>query len=174
MATIFKPVYRASAALTTGAPFNSLASSSTRTAGAQTAEYDNTGNLDVDVLLTGAVKLGTSPTVSKQVDVWIVPSKDGTTATYPDSAGAAFTASARAATWTSENVRNAGGKLLKSMLTDASTGRLLEFDNESVAALFGGVLPARFIVFVAHDSVAALDASAGFVCNALGIQYTSV
>lgn len=173
MAT-FKPNYRASASIGVGTAFNSLASDTVRKAGAQTAEYDNSTNLDDDVLLSGAVKLGTSPTVSKQVDVWVVASKDGTTATYPDSAGAAFTASARAATWSSENVRNAGGKLLKSMLTDAVTSRLLEFDNESVAALFGGVLPQRFIVFVAHDSGVALDASAGFAINALGVQYISV
>ncbi len=170
MATTFKPVYASSVAVGVGTAFNSLATSSTRTAGAQTDLVDNTTNLYDDILLSGAVKLGTSPTVSKQVDIWVVAAKDGVT-TYPDviTAGGAATK-----TWTSENIRNGAAKLLKSMLTDATTGRLLEFSNESVAALFGGVLPQKFVVFVSHDSAVNLDASAGFACNALGVQYQSV
>ncbi len=139
MSTLFKPVYRASAAVGVGTAFNALATSSTRTAGAQSDLYDNTSNLDDDVLLSGTVKLGTSPTAAKQVDIWIVPSKDGAT-TYPDVITAAGAATK---TWTSENIRN-------------------------------GALPQKFVVFVSHDSAVNLDASAGFVCNALGIQYTSV
>lgn len=167
MSVIYQPKYRASSSIGVGTAFNSLGTSTTRTAGAQSDQYDNTTNRDADVLLSGAVKLGTSPTVSKQVDVWIVACKDASSV-YPDvitGAGAA------AKTWTSENIRNGAAKLLKSFLTDAVTGRLLEFCDESVAALFGGNLPQKFVVFVAHDSAVNLDASAGFVCNALGVMY---
>ena len=170
MAATFKPVYVASAAVSVGTAFNALPTSSTRIAGAQTAEVDNTSNLYDDILLSGSVKLGTSPTVSKQVDVWVFACKDGSSV-YPD---VITGAGAGTKTLTSENVRNAGGQLLKSMLADAVTGRLLEFNNLSVAALFGGVLPQKFVVFIAHDTAVNLDASAGFVCNMLGVQWQSL
>lgn len=171
MSTTFKPTYAASASVGVGTAFNSLGTSTTRTAGAQTDQVDNSSNLYDDILLSGAVKLGTSPTpANRQVDVWVVACKDGGT-TYPDTITGA---GAAAKTLTSENTRNAEAKLIKSMLTDAVTGRLLEFNNESVAALFGGNLPQKFVVFVSHDSGVALDPSAGFVCNALGVQYISV
>lgn len=167
MSVLYQPKYRASSALGVGTAFNALPTSSTRTAGAQTDEYDNTSFRDDDVLLSGTIKLGTSPTAARQVDVWVVASKDEGSA-YPDTI---TNAGAATKTWTSENIRNGAAKLLKSILTDAVTGRLLEFNNESVAALFGGNLPKKFVVFVAHDSGVNLDASAGFVCNALGVTY---
>jgi hypothetical protein len=174
MSTTYKPVYAASAAVGFGASnanLNALATSSTRTAGAQSDQIDNTTNLYDDILLSGSFKLGTSPTVSKQVDVWVFACKDASSA-YPDVITGAGSA---AKTLTSENVRNAGGKLLKSILVDSTTGRVYDFSNESVAALFGGVLPQKFVVFVAHDTGVALDASSsGGQMNYLGVQYQGV
>lgn len=169
MATTYKPVYIASAAINFGTTADAMATSATRTVGAQSDQFSNTSNLYDDVLLSGTVKLGTTPTVSKQVDVWIFAAKDGTTV-YPDTISSTGTG---IKTITSENVRNASGKLLKSMLSDATTGRLLEFNNESVAALYGGVLPEHFVVFMAHDTAVNLGTT-GMVCNVLGVQYQSV
>src|ERR1700736_5941694 len=131
MATVYKPVYAASAAVGWGASnasLNALASSSTRVAGAQSDQIDNTTNLYDDILISGSFKLGTSPTVSTNIDIWIVACKDASSA-YPDVITGAGTA---AKTWTSENVRNAGGKPLKSIMVDATTGRVYDFSNESV------------------------------------------
>jgi hypothetical protein len=170
MSTTYKPVYAASATVGVGTAFNSLASSSTRLAGAQTDQVDNTSTLYDDILLSGTVKLGTSPSAEKQGDLWVIACKDWSSA-YPD----VITGSGSAAkTWTSANVQAAGGQLIKSMKSDATTGRLLEFDNLSVAAYFGGVLPRKFVVFLAHDTGVNLDASAGFVCNALGVNWQGV
>lgn len=174
MSTTFKPLYAASAAVGFGASnaaLNALASSTTRTAGAQSDVVDNTSALYDDVLLSGSFKVGTSPTVNAQIDVWIVPAQDGGT-TYPD----VITSGGNAAkTWTSENVRNSAAKLLKSILIDATTGRVYAFSNESVAALFGGVLPQKFVVFVTHNTGVALDASSsGGQMNQLGVQYQGV
>lgn len=170
MSTTFKPLYAASASVGFGTNLNALATSSTRTAGVQSDQIDNSTNLYDDILLSGNVKLGTGPTVNKQVDVWIVACMNGSSA-YPDVFDANGTT---AKTWTSENVRNAGGKLLKSMLSDASTGLFLYFSNESVAALFGGVVPQKFVVFLTHDTGVNLDASAGGAMNYLGVQWQGV
>jgi hypothetical protein len=170
MTTTYKELLAATASLSFGTTLNSLASSATRVAGAQSAEFDNSVNLYDDVLLSGNVKMGTSPTASTQVDIWVFACKDGSTA-YPD---VITNAGAAAKTLTSENVRNAGGRLLKSILVDSTTGRVYDFSNESVAALFGGVLPAKFVVFITHNTGVALDASAGGAMNALGVQYQGV
>ena len=174
MSTTFKPLYAASAAVgwgTLNGALNALASSSTRVAGAQSDQIDNTSNLYDDILISGSFKVGTSPTSNTQIDVWVFACKDWSSA-YPD----VITGSGNGAkTLTSENVRNAGGKLLKSILIDSTTGRVYDFSNESVAALFGGVLPEKFVLFVAHNTGVALDASSsGGQMNYLGVQWQGV
>lgn len=167
MASTFEPVYAASASVNFSTNLNSLASSSTLTAGVQSDQVDNTTNLYVDVLLSGSIKMGTSPTVSTQVNVWVVACMDASSA-YPDVITGSGTG---AKTWTSAYVQQGAAKLLKSLLVDATTGRVFTFSNESVAALFAGVLPQKFVVFVTHNTGAALDASAGGSVNAPGVQY---
>lgn len=153
MPTTFKHLYASAASLTI--TLASLATSSTRTAGRQSDEVDNTTNLYDDYLVSGKITPGTSPTVSTQIDIWVV-AKQEQAAGYPDVITGAGDA---AKTWTSENVRNAGGKLLKSILVDATSDRTYYFSNESVAALFGGVVPQKFVIFVAHNTGANLNAT---------------
>lgn len=168
MTTTYKPLYIASASLLfTGA--NSLASDANRLAGAQSDQYDNTSNLYDDVLLSGTVKTGTSPTLNKQIDIWVFACKDGSS-TYIDTITNGGTAGK---TLTSAEIRNAGGKLLKTIIINATSNVLYEFSNESIAALFGGSLPQKFVIFVAQDTGAALNAT-GNVLNTLGIQYQGV
>lgn len=174
MATTFKPVYIATAAVGWGSAnvsLNALASSTTRTVGAQSDQIDNTSNLYDDIMLSGSFKVGTTPTANTQIDVWVFACKDGSSA-YPDTITGAGTG---AITLTSENVRNAAGKLLKSILVDTTTGRVYHFSNESIAALFGGILPQKIVIFVSHNNGAAFDASSsGGQMNYLGIQFTGV
>lgn len=168
--SVISPQYRGALAYNLGTAFNSLASSTTRTAGAQTAEYDNSPILDDDVLLSGSVKVGTSPTANTQIDIWVFACMDGVSE-YPD---VITNAGPAAKTLTSENVRNAAGVLLKSILVDNTTGRVYDFSNLSVAAAFGGILPQKFVVFLAHNTGVALDSTAAFQLNALGISYTVI
>lgn len=170
MSTTFKPLYAASASVNFSTNLNALASSSTFTAGVQSDQIDNSSNLYDDMLLSGSIKLGTSPTANTFVNIYVVACSDWSSA-YPDVITGAGTATK---TWTSQNVLNAGAKLLKAMLVDSTTGRIYYFSNESVAALFGGALPEKFVVFVAHNTGVNLDASAGGAVNALGLQYQGV
>lgn len=89
MATISRKAY--TQALTSGlaSELNSLASGSYSAA---SAAIDNHTNLDlyVDFLLT--VTFGTAPTAGKTVDLYLIPSPDGTT--YADGGGAVAPASA--------------------------------------------------------------------------------
>ena len=145
----------------------SLASSTPRTAGAESAAVDNTTNLYDTVLLSGVIKEGTTPTVSKQIDIWIY-CDDGNDV-YPD----VLDGTDSAETITSENVRNAGLTLAKSILVDATTDRLYYFRGIDVAALFGGTMPRKWGVFIAHDTGVALFAS-GHELRYVGVHYQSV
>lgn len=137
----------------------SLATSSTRTGGAESDAISNRTNLDLDHRIGGRITTGTSPTVSKQIDIWIVPSRKyvSSTPTYPD----VMDGTASAETWTSENVRNAGGQLLKSIIVDNTSDRSYDFAGLSVAALFGGWLPGEYVVFVSHDTAVNLNSTGG-------------
>lgn len=149
-----KLAYAASAALT--CTLESLATSSTLVAGRESTAVVNTSNLYLDYLLSGRVKLGTSPTDAKVIEVWVYASLEDTP-TYPDS----ITGSDAAATLTSVNIKNAALALAASMVTANVTGRIYPFRPVSIASLFGGVVPKRWGVWVSHNTGVNLDASAG-------------
>lgn len=133
--------------------------SSTSWAGRASTAVSNTSNLDLDHLVSGLITLGTSPTASKTVSVYAyapIRIVSGTP-TYPDG----ITGTDANKTMTSANVATAALVWLWSGTTDATTGRALYMPPRSVAMAFGGQLPPYWGIFVTHDSVAALDATAG-------------
>ena len=135
----------------------SLASSTTLVLGRASTAVDNTTNLDLDHLVSGIIELGTTPTVSKTVEVWAyAPYKIATTPTYPDS----ITGTDAAKTMSSPNVKHAALRLVHAMTSDATTGLILAIPPTSIASLFGE-LPPYWGLFVTHDTVAALDSTAG-------------
>jgi len=137
----------------------SLADDNTnKLAGAQTDIIDNTTNLDLDHILTGVIKLGTSPTAGRTIEIWaFAPRKIASgSATYPDvltGAGAATK------TLTSANVK--AGMLIPVMTltTDGTTGRNMELRPISIASLFGGNLPPKYGLFVLNCTGVALDST---------------
>lgn len=151
-----KLVWGSSAALTI--TLASLASDANRLAGRESAAVDLTGIAAlIDVLVGGKIRVGTTPTTATQIDVWVYASiNDGPT--YPD----VFDGTDSAETVTSAGIRNAALKLLASLEVDSATSdRDYWFAPRSIAALFGGVLPKRFGIFVTHNTGVALNATGG-------------
>lgn len=132
--------------------------SSTAWAGRASTAVNNTSNLDLDHLVSGKIKLGTSPTASKTVSVYAYAAQSiaSGTPTYPDS----ITGTDAAKTMTSANVAYACLRLLWAGMTDATTGLVLEMPPTSIAQVFGAV-PPYWGVFVTHDSGVNLDSTAG-------------
>lgn len=130
--------------------------SSTALAGRASTAINNTSNLDLDHLVSGKFKLGTSPTVSKNVWVYAYApiSIASGTPTYPDG----ITGSDADKTMTSVNVANACLIHLWSGTSDAVTGRVLEMPPKSIARAFGSV-PPFWGVFVVHDTGVNLDST---------------
>lgn len=133
----------------------SLATSSTLTAGRESTVRDNTSNKYLDELLSGKVTVGTSPTASTQIEVWVLGALDDAP-TYPD----VFDGTDSAETVTSAGVKFGFLKLAAVMSCDSTTSdRTYFFGPVSVASLFGGTLPPRWSVFVTHNTGVNLNAT---------------
>lgn len=149
-----KTEYAASSALTI--TLASLATSSTWLAGAESDAVDNTTNKHLDYLLAGKITVGTTPTASTEIRVYVVALEED--ATWPD----VFDGTGSAETVTSAGVGSGFLKLAAVMLVDATTSdRAYWFGPVSVASLFGGVMPKKFVVFVTHNSGVNLNATGG-------------
>lgn len=138
----------------------SVASSSSRTAGRESSVITNQSNLDVDHILSGKIRVGTSPTANTFIDVWVVPllSLISATVAWPD----VFDGTDSAETATSAGILQGLGQLAKSILVDATTSdRDYYFGGVSVAALFGGNMPSDYVVFVTHNTGVNLNATGG-------------
>ena len=149
-----KTEYAASSALTMTS-LNTLASSSGFTAGAESTAVDNTSNKYLDFLLAGNIITGTTPVVSTNILVYVIGMLEDST--WPD----VFDGTDSAETITSSGVRDGFAKLAASIVVSATSNVTYPFGPVSVAQLFGGRLPKKFVVFVTHNGTAALNASAG-------------
>ena len=165
MATVTNS-YRASSDLTIG--LGSLGSSATWVAGRESTAYDNTSNLDIDGRLSGKITVGTTPTANTQILVWVVAEQKD--AVWPD----VLDGTDSAETWTNVEMRDASAKLAAVINVVATTSDIAyPFECGSVAALFGGFMPRKFVVFVAHNCTAALHATAGnHIISFAGLQKT--
>ena len=154
MADLNKLVYGTSSALTV--TLGALASSSTWLAGRESAAVDNTANLHLDYLLAGKIRVGTTPTASTEIRIYVVALMED--ATWPD----VFDGTDSAETVTSAGVGSGFLKLAAVMLVDATTSdRDYFFGPVSVAGLFGGVVPKKFVIFCTHNTGVSLNATDG-------------
>ena len=161
----FIPVYGASVAVFGSTDLDSLASSSTLVAGWESAVITNAAN---DVLLAGRFKANNTAPTAGQIVVYVGGILNDTP-TYPD----VFDGTSSAETVTSADIRNSILRYAAAITTDATSNRIYEFAPVSVASLFGGVMPAKWWVWVTHSMVQALNAtaSAGGQCWYTPITY---
>ena len=128
----------------------SLATSAT--AGREGTAIDNGATEDaIDAILGGFITTGTSPTASRQIEIWVYGSYDGTS--Y--SGGA--TGSDAALTPQAEGLMKLGVVIP----TSATSNQKYTFCIGSVAALFGGTLPKKWGVYVRHNTGVNLNSTAG-------------
>jgi hypothetical protein len=134
----------------------SFASDTNLLAGRQSNAVDNTSALALDYLVSGKITTGTSPTASRQIEVWAVGSWDGSN--YPDVITGAGDASK---TVTSSDIKNSICRLVAVMATSSTSNVTYHFGPVSIASAFGGVCPPKFVLFVVHNTAVALNATAG-------------
>lgn len=133
----------------------SLASDTNLLVGAESDAIDNMTEGYVDLVVSGKITTGTSPTANRFIEVWAIGSWDGTT--WPS----VFDGTASAETIPLSNVKNVICKFIASILVTSASDITYHFACNSVANAFGGVLPPKVVFFVTHSSAAALNSTAG-------------
>lgn len=161
MATDLKVKYPASNADTTALTIGlaSLASDTNLLAGRESTAVDNTTNVDLDHLLSGVIRVGTTPTVNTTIEIWVYAAAKiaSGTPTYPD----VLDGTDSNETITSRNVLFSSCILAKTITVDSTSDRDYFIAPISIAALFGGALPPQWGVFIVHNTAAALNSTAG-------------
>jgi len=132
----------------------SLASDTNLLAGIESSVIDNSTDGFDDILLSGKSTTGTSPTASRQIEVWAV-AWDG--ANWPD----VFDGTTSGETITSSDIKNSICKAVAIMSTNATSDRVYHFTGVSLRAAFGGELPSKVVLFIVHNTGVALNSTAG-------------
>lgn len=161
-----KLAYAASANQTVTA-LDGLASSSTHVTGWESAEIDNTTNLYVDYLVSGKITTESAGLSAGTIQFWIVPRIDDST--YPG--GFDGTASAETTPLDDANGTYSGARLGAVAVTDTTASQVYYIAPFSVAALFGGICPAKFVIFVTQSTGTTLETSGNQVTTK-GVYYT--
>ena len=133
----------------------SLASDTNLLTGRESATIDNSTNLYLDILVSGKITAGTSPTASRSIEVWAVGSWDGTN--WPD----VFDGTESAETITSADIKASVTRYIAAMATANTSDRTYHFGPVSLASAFGGVLPPKIVLFITHSTGVALNSTAG-------------
>lgn len=158
--------YAASATITIS-PEN-VASSSDWTAGVESAVVDNSTNKYVDALVSGVWTSGTTPTANTYVHIYVYAQQDDTP-TYQD----VFDGTSSAETVTSSGVLSGVVRRIGTLNVNANTSnRAYYLAPTSVAQAFGGVLPQRWGLFIAHNTGVNSNTTAGnHVWKYQGVKY---
>jgi hypothetical protein len=132
----------------------SLASDTNLLAGIESAPVDNRTDGFEDHILSGKFTTGTSPTASRQIEIWAVAWDSNA---WPD----VFDGTSSAETITSADIKNALCKAVAVLPTNNTSDRTYSFTGVSMKTVFGGVLPSQYVLFVVHNTGVALNATAG-------------
>lgn len=146
--TTATPVYSSSVAMTM--TLASLASDTNLVAGRESTAVDNKDTDDaIDCLVGGKVTTGTSPTTSRQIEVWLYGSYDDT-----EFSGGASGSDA--------NLTPDAKTLLKLLIvipTVSTSDKTYHWGPFSVAQAFGGTMPVRWGVYIVHNTAVNLNAT---------------
>lgn len=130
----------------------SLATDASLLAGREGTAIDQKDTDDaVDAIVGGKITTGTSPTASRQIEVWAYASYDDST--FND----AITGTDSARTLVTKSLL----RLLTVIPTNDTSDRAYTFGPFSIAQAFGGILPVQWGIFVTHNTGVNLNATGG-------------
>lgn len=134
----------------------SLASDTNLVAGRESTFIDNSSARYLDYLVSGFFTTGTSPTAARQIELWCVGTVNDAFL-LPDS----FTGSDSNRSATSRNVLGAYARAVAVIPTTSTSNVTYWIGPTSVAQLFGGVLPKKFLFWIVHNTAVALNSTSG-------------
>jgi len=136
------------------AAVESLASDTNLLAGIESSVIDNTTDGFADIIVSGKVTTGTSPTSARQIEVWAV-AWDGVN--WPD----VFDGTSSSETITSFIIKTAICRVVAIMPVNSTSDRAYYFSGVSLRGAFGGCLPSKVVLFIVHNAAVNLNATAG-------------
>lgn len=134
---------------------NGLASSSTHVSGWESDAIDNTSNLYLDYFVSAKITVESSGLSAGQIMIRVVGMLDDST--WPG--GFDGTESAETTPLDDENGTACGTVVAAVANTDTTASQVYWFRPFSVAALFGGVCPAKFLIFITQSTGTTLETS---------------
>jgi hypothetical protein len=145
-----------------------LASSSTHVTGWESDAIDNTTNKYLDYLVSAKITVESAGLAAGEIRVHIVAMLDDST--WPG--GFDGTESAETTPLDDANGTASGAKLGAAAATDTTASQVYQIAPFSVAQLFGGVCPAKFVVFITQSTGTTLETT-GQQVTVKGVYLTS-
>jgi hypothetical protein len=133
----------------------SLSSDTNLLAGQESSAIDNTVNKYRDYWVSGKITTGTSPTASRQIEVWAIGSIDGSL--WPD----VFDGTNSAETISLSSVKASVCRFVANMATTSTSDEDYYFGPVLLSSVFGGDIPPKLVLFVTHNTGVALNATSG-------------
>jgi hypothetical protein len=145
-----KIAYGASAALTQTS-LDGLASSTSFLAGWESDAIDNSSNSYLDYIVNAKIQVESAGLTAGEIRMYLVAELEDSS--WPD----VFDGTEGTETITDTEVRDAICRLGAVTITDTTASRVYYLQCPSVAAIFNGTIPRKFVVFIAQSTVAALE-----------------
>ena len=148
----------------------SLASSATYVAGREATEIDNTTDQYINAEVEGFITTGTTPTVDTYIKLYAWGSHTSLGATALD----VLDGTDSAETFTSVEIQSSILTLVRSVKVNATSNQKYHFKPFTIADIFGE-MPKFWGLYLSHDTVAALNSTAGnHEFKYTGIKFDSV
>ncbi len=150
----------------------SLASDTNLVAGREMTAFDNTSSLFLDVQLFGKFTTGTTPTVDKRIELWLIAKRMSATPAWDGG----FTGSDANLTVTRQALLAAspGGVPIWWATVTATSNVAYPFAALSVAKYFGGTMPSNWTAFLVHNTAVNLNSTGGnHIISTVGISATT-
>ena len=148
----------------------SLATSATFIDGRESTEIDNTTNKYMNALVEGFVTTGTTPTVDTYIKLYVWASHTSLATAALD----VLDGTDSAETFSSSEIQNSILTLVRSIKVNATSDQKYHFKPFTIADIVGE-MPQYWGLYLAHDTVAALNSTAGnHEFKYTGIKYDSV
>lgn len=160
--------YRASSNLTV-TNLAGVASSASWVAGWTSGTIDNTSDLDLDKLVSASFTVESAGLSAGEIRVSVYAMLDDST--WPDLFSAGTEGTEGTATIADTEIRDHSLIPLWSCITDTTASRVYTMPKRSIAALFGGVLPPKFAIFVSQSTGTTLETS-GQQVTVVGVKTT--
>jgi hypothetical protein len=158
-----KNAYAASSNLTV-TNLHSLASSQTFIGGWESALIDNSSNKYLDYLVSAKLTIASANNQAGEIRIYVAAMLDDST--WPDVLDG--TESTEAFGDTEE--RDAALVLGRVVTVDASAGAVIYVAPFSVASLFGGVCPEKFVIFIAGNATTTTTAQLAASGNQVSVK----